>query len=292
MSFKPISGKIENEGYTTRDISSWVTAYKEGFVQHPHDNSQLTLLLPDDCLVVAGPTRLRHASNTSDSSVSAVANAISTAVNSANGSSSAGDFFPIGFANSVTHTETRQVQPLKAIGSRRHIFAATNSPVQIQIARLMLLGTNVLRSLYGYSEKDLRNVNSKYSGAGEDNYNSDWFSNLEEDLYRIPIGIGIIYNAPANLIGLKSNVAGAEYFEVCTIQSKNVSIQSGQAMIMEQVTLFADRCIPWNTIGKGLTLADHKNQSVSAKATNTSSSGGLSSSSKKVTNYNNSGTVI
>ena len=230
--FKPIQ-KIENENMAYRDISNWVDAYKEAFVQHPHDSSQLTLVLPDDCLVVAGPTRLRHASGTDTSY-------------NANGNQSADYFFPIGFANSISHTETRQVQPLKAIGSRRHIFAATNSPVQLQIARLLLVGTNTLRTLYALTSFGAHmDTNSKYSANGNGNNEADWYHNMEEDIFRVPIGIGIIYNSPATLSGDMKNVASAEYFEVCTLQSKNVNIQSGQAMIMEQVTLLADRCIPW-----------------------------------------------
>ena len=228
--FGPID-KIEGENFTYRDVPNWVDAYKEAFVQHPHDNSQLTLVLPDDCLVVAGPTRLRQAG--------------AAAVNDSTGNLQ-GSFFPIGFANNVTYTETRQVQPLKGIGSRRHIFAATNSPVQIQIARLLLVGTNTLRSLYALTKfgADM-DVNAKYSQNGKGNNEASWYSNLEEDIFRVPIGLGIIYNSPATLAGDQSFVAGAEYFEVCTLQSKNVSIQSGQATVMEQVTLFADRCVPW-----------------------------------------------
>jgi len=236
MSFAPIT-KMEGTNMAYRDISNWVDSYKEAFVQHHHDTSQLTLVLPDDCLVVAGPTRL-YQTTPSDTATDAAV------------------FFPIGFANTVTHTETRQVQPLKAIGSRRHIFAATNAPVQIQIARLLLCGTNTLRSLYGYATvgTDTYDRNTKFSHGGSGDFTSDWFGNLEEDLFRIPIGLGIIYNSPATLAGKQSKVAGADYFEVCTLQSKNVSIQSGQAMVMEQVTMYADRCVPWASYFGNATL--------------------------------------
>ena len=219
--FRPIQ-KIENENTAYRDISNWVDAYKEAFVQHPHDTSQLTLVLPDDCLLVAGPTRLRHAASGADP-----------------------DFFPIGFANSVNHSESRQVQPLKAIGSRRHIFAATNAPVQISIGRMLVLGMNTLRTLYANANfgADM-DTNAKYSHKKSDN-SAAWYSNMEEDIFRVPIGLGIIYNSPATLSNQQAMVAGAEYFEVCTLVNKNVTIQSGQAMVMEQVTLMADRCIPW-----------------------------------------------
>ena len=161
---------------------------------------------------------------------------------------SASSLFPIGFATSINYTEQRQVQPLKAIGSRRVVFAATNSPVQITIERMLLVGMNTLRSLYAnvLTGSDINNRNSKYSHSGSSNEDAAWFSNMEEDIFRVPIGLGVIYNAPASLAGAQSkNKMFAEYFEVCTLNSKTITIQSGQTMVAEQVQLYADRVLPW-----------------------------------------------
>lgn len=221
--FRPIQ-KIESSSEpVSRSISDWIYDYKEAFVQHPHDSSQLSLILPDDCLLVAGPTRLRQAS-TADSA----------------------EFFPIGFANTVNYSETRQVQPLKAIGSRRHIFASTNQPVQISIGRMLILGMNTLRAMYANADfgGGISDNNSSFS-QNSDSLDAAWYTNAEEDIFRVPIGLGIIYNAPASLSYNMETIPGAEYFEVCTLVNKNVTLQSGQAMVMEQVTLMADRVIPW-----------------------------------------------
>lgn len=224
MSFSPIAHIEKEEEPVVYRKDAWVQNYKEAFVEHPHDTSQLTLVLPDDCLMVSGPPRLRHASSADD------------------------DFHIIGFANNVSHSESRNVQPLKAIGSRRHIFAATNQPVQIQMNRMMILGLNTLRSLYADARfgKDIYNRNSKYGNIADVD-DASWFSNLEEDIFRVPIGLGIIYNAPASLGGYMKKCAGAEYFEVCTIVSKQVAMTAHDAMIMENVTMLADRCIPWTS---------------------------------------------
>lgn len=224
MSFSPIAHIEKEEEPVVYRKDAWVSNYKEAFVEHPHDTSQLTLVLPDDCLMVSGPPRLRHARDTGV------------------------DFHIIGFANNVSHSETRNVQPLKAIGSRRHIFAATNQPVQIQINRLMILGLNTLRSLYADAVfgTDIYNRNSKYGNIASVD-TASWFSNLEEDIFRVPVGLGIIYNAPATLGGSMKMCAGAEYFEVCTIVSKQVAMTAHDAMIMENVTMMADRCIPWTS---------------------------------------------
>lgn len=219
MAFSPIT-QIENISPITT-TENWAAQYKEALIEQQHDTSQLTLILPDDCLVVMGPPRLAHAA-TDDA------------------------FFPVGFLNNINISESRQVQPLKAIGSRRHIFAATNAPVQGSIARMMFMGRNLANAMYGRAEfgSDITDRNSKYANGGF--ADAAWFSNLEEDIFRVPFGLGIIYNSPATLAG-NNVVAGAEYIEVCTLVNRNTSIASGQAMIMEQVSFMADRVLPWES---------------------------------------------
>lgn len=235
-SFYPIKKIEDAQEPVNHDIDSWVDNYKETFLEHPHDTSQLTLILPDDCLVVSGPTRLRQAR-----------------------SGRGDDFWIVGFANQINYSETRNVQPLKALGSRRHIFAATNTPVQIQMGRLMILGINTLRSLYANTQfgVDITGRNSKYSNVDQD-HQGGWFNNVEEDIFRVPIGMGIIFNSPATLGGRVKKIAGAVYFEACTLVSQQVSMQSGQAFIMEQVTLMADRAIPWVSVSTndGITMTE------------------------------------
>lgn len=229
--FYPIDD-IENYSNSIVSKNSWIDDYKEAFLEHPHDDSQLTLVLPDDCLVVSGPARLYHTAGGTKQQKDY--------------SNAADKFHIIGFANQISIAETRNVQPLKAIGSRRHIFAATNSPVQISIGRLMILGLNTTRSLYGAAcfGDDITKRNSKYSNVTSDPNLASWFSNLEEDVFRVPIGIGFIYNSPATVAG-RTKSAGAEYFEVCTIVNKQQALQAGQAFVMEQVQLMADRCVAW-----------------------------------------------
>lgn len=160
----------------------------------------------------------------------------------------------MGFLNSINFSETRSVQPVKAIGSRRHIFAATNAPVQGSIGRLLFLGRNLLNAIYANAEfgTGITDRNSKYNSSAISG-DGIWNENLEEDIFRVPFGMGIVYNAPATLAD-DSVVAGAQYLEVCTLLNRNTAIQSGQAMIMEQVSFMADRLIPWtsyDTIDKG-----------------------------------------
>ncbi len=202
-------------------INDWVDNYKESLIEHHHDHSMLSLLTPDDSLIVVGPPRLSMGSD---------------------------DYYVVGLINGFQFSETAQVQPFKSVGSRRHIFSKTNSPVQGSIQRMMVLGANLARALYAVTDAPdniLDHDNNELGSNDSNTEDSMWYSNLEEDLYRIPFGLGIIYGAPATRAGGDDRQAGAEFIEMCVLQNRQVSMQSGQTMIMENVTFMADRVIPW-----------------------------------------------
>jgi hypothetical protein len=181
----------------------------------------MTLATPDDSIMVVGPPRLAGAGKA--------------------------EFYTVGLVSNITYSESAMVQPMKAIGSRRHIFSRSNAPVQGSIGRLVALGANLYRALYAVSEIDTF-AGPKDTKFSKNNEDSDaWFANLEEDIFRIPFGLGIIYLSPANGAANDGKSAvGADYLECCTIVNRNVGMQSGQAMIMEQVAFMADRVIPWS----------------------------------------------
>lgn len=208
-----------------QDQQQWIKLYKEQFIEQSHDQSTFSLVTPDDSLIFVGPPRL----------------------STANGATEGAMFYAVGFVNSFNYSESSQVQPMKAIGSRRHIFARTNTPVSGSIARVMVLGANLYRALYSIAQlpKSIYDRNSKFA-VGNDHQTSSWFTNLEEDLFRIPFGLGIIYNSPASMAEDTHKAAGAEYIEMIQLQNRSVGFQAGGAMIMEQVQFIADRVVPWS----------------------------------------------
>lgn len=220
----------------SRDIDTWSDSFKNQQMEMSHDQSMLNLVTPDECLIVVGPPRLHMAGDTGGST----------------------DFYVVGFVSGFTYSETSQVQPLKAIGSRRHIFARTNQPVQGNIQRMMFFGNNMYRALYSLTKSGQieSHPNSKYYDSGSEN-NSTWYANLEEDLFRIPFGMGIVYQSPSSNTHESSSVAaGAEYIECMTLANRNVSFQSGQATVMEQVQFLADRVIPWTSFASPYKVSD------------------------------------
>lgn len=208
-------------GNPVTDVDSWAENYGEQQIEVLHDQSMLTLATPDDSILVVGPSRL----------------------------ASKGAFHVIGMVNSLNYNETSQVQPIKAIGSKRHVFSKTNSPVSGSIGRMVILGPNLYRALYAMFETSdldsrLKTSSQKFSLTSTAT-KGNWYTNLEEDLYRHPVGLGVIYRAPTLANQSDDVVVGAEYIENCVIVSRAVGMQSGSAMIMEQVSFMADRVVPW-----------------------------------------------
>ena len=213
-------------------IATWIEAYKNRHLEMSHDQSQLALVNPDDCLVVAGPARLATRNP---------------------------QFYVVGFLNSLGFNENRMVQPMKAIGSRRHVFSSTNAPVQGSIARLMFHGPNLARALYATMtgtniEKIVTDGN--FAVGGSNKMESIFFTNLEEDLYRFPIGLGIIYRTPAHDTQSTHESIGAEYIESFVLANRQVSIQAGQSMVMENVSFMADRIVPWSSYASATKFGD------------------------------------
>lgn len=232
---------IQTGGLPTpiENLTDWAKQYKEQNIEIGVDNSMFDLVSPDDSILIAGPSRLYHFGNFKGEY-----------------SDDNDEFYIIGVCQAVNFSETSQIQPFKAIGSRRHMFTKSSTPVQASIGRMMFHGKNLARALYtGVKNPGSEdpNINNKYA-QGVTYAEAHFLTNLEEDLYRYPFGLGIIYHTPKTAhdgSGGNGQVAvAAEYLECCYLQSRNVSIQSGQTVVMEQVQIMADRVVPWDSFYK------------------------------------------
>jgi hypothetical protein len=218
MGYNIITDPTATAGTT---LEQWKNTYMDRNVEIIHDQTMMTLATPDDSIMVVGPPRLADAKSEDKM------------------------FYTVGLVSNITYNESSIVQPMKGIGSRRHIFSRTNAPVQGSIGRLVVLGPNLYRALYAMADVNAFTA-PKDTQLSKTNKDVDsWFANLEENLFRIPFGLGIIYMSPANGADSSKTAIGAEYIECCALVNRNVGMQAGQAMIMEQVSFLADRVIPW-----------------------------------------------
>jgi len=208
-------------------IAEWANQYKEQSIEIHNSRGMFDLASPDDSLLVAGPARFA-------------------------GSTQSGDFYVIGVCQQLQIQEQSNVQPIKSIGTRRMMFTKSNAPVSISIGRMMFYGKNLARALYTQVTASFADVNtaSQKFAQGGTYADSKFLTNLEEDLYRTPFGLGIIYHTPrtASYADNGTNDAvGAEFAECCYLVSRATSVQSGLTTIMENVQILADRIVPWGT---------------------------------------------
>lgn len=214
---------------TVTAFSNWDEAYKDGFVEQSHDFSELSLILPDDCLVIAGPPRI---TNWKDAPEHAV-----------------------GYVQGLTISQTSSVQPLKGLGSRRHIFAKTNQPVSVQINRMIFTGASLLHTLYASHKTSYLKQNEHFDagsyGANRAyNAKGNIYTNIEDDLYRVPFGLMVYLNSPA-MLDTGTSGSYSLLIEACTLQSHTMAITAGESFIMEQVSLFADRVVGYKGDSNG-----------------------------------------
>lgn len=149
----------------------------------------------------------------------------------------------IGVSFGCSWSESRNIQPMKIIGSSRNIFTTTSSnPVQISMNTMLMHGTSMLNNLYHNARLagvDLSKLEIKpYAGATD---NKVW-SNLSSNVYNIPFGMGIIFRDSSKRI-----ITGL-YFELCYISQLSTTIQPGATSISQSVGFVADRVIPWNVV--------------------------------------------
>jgi len=229
-----------NTAVTT--IEAWAEQYKEQSIELHNSRGMFDLASPDDSILVAGPARFATALTTQGAE---------TQTNSG--------YYVIGVCQQIQVQEQSNVQPVKSIGTRRMMFTKSNAPVSISIGRMMFYGKNLISALYTQvtdsfmSAASSATVSHKYAqGTNTAVSPSKFLLNLEEDMYRTPFGLGIIYHTPRTAAGASgadswNTAVGAEYAECCYLVSRQTSIQSGQTTIMENVQILADRMIPWDT---------------------------------------------
>lgn len=206
----------------TKGVESWV--FQQNHVERHMDNAAYEAAHPDDTLVLAGPPR-KHSLNGSGASTGAAAGGV-------------GSLLAIGMLQSVQFTQSKPTQPMMAIGSGRSFFVSGKAQTQWNIARLFVNGRNLLRVLYHNAIAAGVDV-SKMDDQAATTRNSQYFINLDSELYYVPFGLAAFFRNKAHA------VVGAFYCELSMINSYAIGMTAGQNMILENVSGMADRLMPF-----------------------------------------------
>lgn len=203
----------------TKGVESW--QFQSNYVEREMDNAAYSAAHPDDTLVLAGPPRKGTILTTGGKATS-----------------SPGSMLAIGMLQSIQFTQTKPTQPMMAIGSGRSFFVSGKAQTQWTIARLFVNGRNLLRVLYHNAVSASGMDVSKFDDPAAKSANSNFFINLDSELYYIPFGLACFFRNKTH------DLVGSFYSELSMINSYAVQANAGQNMILENVSGLADRLLP------------------------------------------------
>lgn len=204
----------------TKSLQTWYMQRNQ--VERMLDNATYDAAHPDDTLLLAGPARrdvVRTERNTQRT------------------------LLPLGMFTAFGVQTQAPVTPMMAIGSGRSFFVRGKSQSSWNVQRVMINGRNLMRALY-HNAVEVNGLNPDQfddPAAVEGQPRSQFFINLDSELFYIPFGMAVIMRTKSRTL-----VASC-YLELCLINSYGLQIGAGQAMIMESVSGFCDRVMPYQT---------------------------------------------
>jgi hypothetical protein len=198
---------------------------QDNYVERIMDNAAYTAAHPDDTLVMAGPPRVPLPKTGS--------------ANTGGTSKSLQDqLLAIGHLQTVQFQQQKPTQPVMAIGSGRSFFVSGKAQGQATLGRLFVNGRNLLRVLHHNARQNSLNVQDMDDRAAN-RYQSQFYINLDSELYLIPFGLGCIFRDKIH------DLLGGFYVELTMITSYAIAFSAGQNMILEQSNLVFDRMKPF-----------------------------------------------
>lgn len=200
----------------TRGLNTW--SFQDHYVERIMDNAAYTAAHPDDTLVMAGTPR--------------------TPSPTATGKDMADKLLAIGHLQQFQVTQQKPTQPVMAIGSGRTFFVSGKAQGQATLGRLFVNGRNLMRVLHHNVRRSGLDV-SKFDDKPARKLASQYYVNLDSELYLIPFGLGALFRDK-----IHHNVGGF-YAELCMITTYAVGITAGQNMVMEQTNVVFDRLLPF-----------------------------------------------
>lgn len=201
----------------TKGVDTWL--FQDNYVEREMDNAAYSAAHPDDTLVLAGPPR-------------------KASIGNGRLTTSPGSLLAIGMLQSIQFTQTKPTQPMMAIGSGRSFFVSGKAQTQWTIGRLFVNGRNLLRVLYHNAVNGTGMDVSRFDDPAAKTAKSNFFINLDSELYYIPFGLAAFFRNKAH------DLVGSFYSELSMINSYAISMSAGQNMVLENVSGLADRLLP------------------------------------------------
>ena len=200
----------------TKSLGTW--KFQQSHVERILDNATYDAVNPDTTLLLAGPARKGVA---------------------VPGRNTPRSLMALGMFQSFGMKSQAPVMPLMAIGSGRSFFLRGKSQSSWNLQRVMINGRNLLRALYHNATEVAGLSPELFDDPASLSKQSQYFMNLDSELYYIPFGLGVIMRSKSRTL-----VAGC-YLELCMINSYGTQIQAGQNLVAEMVSGLCDRILPF-----------------------------------------------
>jgi len=201
----------------TKNLRTW--SFQRASVERPTDNATYEAAHPDDTLILVGPARRSVARAERGSPLTLMA---------------------LGMCQALQVSTQVPVTPVQAIGSGRSFFLRGKSQSSWSLQRCLINGRNMLRALYHNAmEAGIRPNEFDDPASIDDGPRSQFFINLDSELYHIPIGLAVVIRSKS------FSLVASLYLELCIINSYSMGIQAGGNMIAESVTGLCDRILPF-----------------------------------------------
>lgn len=200
----------------TKSPGTWKT--NSNHVERPLDNATYDAAHSDDSLIYVGPARRGVVRP---------------------GRTGPRTLMALGMSTSISLQTSVPVMPLMAIGSARSFILRGKSQTNFSLQRALLSGRNLLRALYHNAVETAGLDASLFDDPASLTRNSAFFTNMDSELYYIPVGIAITIRTKSR------TMVGGCYLELGILNSYQFSLQSGQAMIGESCSGLCDRVMPY-----------------------------------------------
>lgn len=151
---------------------------------------------------------------------------------------------PIGVAENATINQATPIQKVFEIGSKLAYLMRTPASIQMNIGRIMVEGKSLLGKLFSfYIDEDGPKIKSVVDGSLQTSTphstpnSSDFYINLQSEFFDQEIGLLFWFLNSVPTDDMPGTTVGTTYLERAMIESHQMQISAGAALLMEAVSI-------------------------------------------------------
>ncbi|MBC8436891.1 hypothetical protein H8D85_01055 [bacterium] len=159
---------------------------------------------------------------------------------------------PIGFVENASVNQSKQLQQLFEIGSRKPFIIPGRTQVSASLSRVLFNGASLMKVLYNNGDvstyaPELADMPIEHKPASGDfqeientagAFEGDFYINLASEFFNAPVGLAFVMR------DMKQDAYEGFFLEECWIQGHQFSMAAQQTVLLENVSMRATGVIP------------------------------------------------